>query len=92
MGKYDDFDSPKKGMHIASKLGCGCGCLPGLLFLLCGIVLTVLVAMGKFNYSLAGTMGLVSYALEGVGVMLGMLGVLLLVLGLILNKRKKAED
>ncbi len=92
MAKYDDFDSPKKGMHIASKLGCGCGCLPGLFLLLCGIVLTVLVAMGKFNYSLAGTMSLVSYALEGVGTLMGMLGILLLLVGFILNKRKKAED
>jgi len=75
----------KTGMHIASKLGCGCGCLPAVLLLLCGIVLTVLVSMGKF-----GTMGLVSYALAGVGVLLGFLGVLLLVLGMILNKRKKA--
>jgi hypothetical protein len=92
MAKYDDFDNPKKGMHIASKLGCGCGCLPGLFLLLCGIVLTVLVALGKFNYSLAGTMSLVAWALDGVGAMLGMLGILLLLVGFILNKRKKSED
>lgn len=52
-------------------------------------MLTVLVTMGKFNYSLAGTMSLVSYALEGVAVILGFVGILLLVLGMILNKRKK---
>jgi len=79
----------KKGMHIASKLGCGCGCLPAVLLLLCGIVLTVLVALGKFNYSLAGTMSLVAYALDGLAVLLGFVGVVLLVLGMILNKRKK---
>ena len=52
----------------------------------------VLVMMGKFNYSLAGTMSLVSYALEGVGTLMGLLGVLLLLVGFILNKRKKAEE
>ena len=92
MSEYD-IDSGevevKKGMHIASKLGCGCGCLPAVVLLLCGIVLTVLVTMGKFNYSLAGTMSLVAYALDGLAVVLAFVGVLLMVLGMILNKRKK---
>ncbi len=83
-----DEGEEKTGSHIASKLGCGCGCLPAILLLLCGIVLYALVMMGKFNYSLAGTMSLVAYGLVGLGSLLGMLGGLLAILGMILNKKK----